>query len=767
MGRACNAPQSGHYVQANGNEATCRDIPNKLAWVTGPASTDTGCDFTCNNGFEKHGRSCRFPLEGKYAQGGIAKPCIDIDHSVWSANTGAVTSDTGCAFECNTGFVKDTSDKECDLPSGHFIASDSTAKTCGTPPASSTGWLADQSSVNRKQDCVFSCATGRKAQGTGSGGTCPLKQNYFLSAGGADNRAATSCGSTPPASGTGWATTQASTVTSTASCVFTCPTGRTASGTTGPSGSCSLKAGHFPASNSVDSAGISCGTLPADSSGWVADQSGATSRSECVFNCATGFVKEGRICRRPREVLALVAGEDHTCAILEGGAVKCWGVNGAGGVLGLGDNDHRGDAAREMGNDLPKVNLNDADGTTHTAQSLTAGGWHTCAILDNNSVKCWGSNYYGQLGLGSGKTDNSYNTPQAVNLGTNSLTNTPNTAQSLTAEGEHTCVILDDDGNATNSGPVKCWGKNSDGQLGLGHETPQSTPQVQNTPQAVNLGTDRTAKSLAGGMYHTCAILDDNSVKCWGKNSDGQLGLGHETSQSTPQKVNLGTNSLTNTLNTAQSLVGGGYHICAILDDNSVKCWGNNRYGQLGRGDKTNQNTPQAVDLGTQRTARKLFLGHNSTCVVLDNDELKCWGGNGGGKLGQGNGTALYKIEGEVFSAPPKNDFGDEAGETVSGLSAIKLGTNETTSKAYTALSLAIGKYHICALLDNYRVKCWGGNHYGHLGQGNKTTFGSDASFCHNREGPPTCSVENNHNLGDEPNEMGDNLPFVILNPQN
>ena len=207
------------------------------------------------------------------------------------------------------------------------------------------------------------------------------------------SRAATPCGSlpanSPPASSTGWAPTQASTVTSTASCVFTCPTGRTASGTTGPSGSCSLKAGYFPASNSVDSAGISCDPLPADSSGWL----GRTNRGQQVAqsvcsNCATGFVKEGSDLPSSSEKLlaTLGRGSAHTCAILEGGAVKCWGVNGVDGVLGLGDNDHRGDAAREMGNDLPKVNLNDADETAHTAQSLTAGGWHTCAILDNEQM---------------------------------------------------------------------------------------------------------------------------------------------------------------------------------------------------------------------------------------------------------------------------------------------------------------------------------------------------------------------------------------------
>ena len=79
-----------------------------------------------DNGFEKHGRSCRIPLEGKYAQGGIAKPCTDIDYSVWIANKVAVTSDTGCAFECNTGFVKDDLNRECDLPSEFFVASDGT-----------------------------------------------------------------------------------------------------------------------------------------------------------------------------------------------------------------------------------------------------------------------------------------------------------------------------------------------------------------------------------------------------------------------------------------------------------------------------------------------------------------------------------------------------------------------------------------------------------------------------------------------------------------
>ena len=446
----------------------------------------------------------------------------------------------------------------------------------------------------------------------------------------------------------------------------------------------------------------------------------------CPFTCKASYVKEERTCRPPREVLSLAAGRGHTCALLDGGNVKCWGLNGSG-QLGLGDNNGRGDDTGEMGHNLPKVNLNDADNTVHTAQSLAVGGYHTCAILDDGSVKCWGFNYNGQLGLGDGKKADSYNTPQAVNLGTNSLTSAPYTAQSLAAGDNHTCAILDD-------GSVRCWGRNTNGQLGLGHTTNQSASQAQaqNTPQAVNLGTNSltsasyTAESLALGGDHTCAILDDGSVKCWGNNPSGQLGLGHTTNQNSPQTVNsLGTS--------VQSLAGGEAHTCALLDNGSVKCWGNNTSGQLGLGNTTGQNTPQAVGLGTDRTARKLFLGNRSACVVLDNDEVKCWGENGGGHLGQGNRSVLDMNEFGITHAEVKDsnkNFGNEAGETVSTLPAINLGTDQTTGNAHTAISLAIGEYHICAILDNGSVKCWGHNSYGQLGQGNKTTFASSGDLC-------------------------------------
>ena len=134
----------------------------------------------------------------------------------------------------------------------------------------------------------------------------------------------------------------------------------------------------------------------------------------------------------------------------------------------------------------------------------------------------------------------------------------------------HTCAILDD-------GSVSCWGSNNYGQLGDGTTTDRNTPT-----QTSSLGTDRTAVAITAGDYHTCAILDDGSVSCWGCNNYGQLGDGTTTDRNTPtQTSSLGTDR------TAVAITAGAYHTCAILDDGSVSCWGDNGYGQLGDGTTT------------------------------------------------------------------------------------------------------------------------------------------------------------------------------------
>src|SRR6185295_8790590 len=118
------------------------------------------------------------------------------------------------------------------------------------------------------------------------------------------------------------------------------------------------------------------------------------------------------------------------------------------------------------------------------------------------------------------------------------------------------------------------WGANSSGQLGYGDTAQRFDPGTT----VVNLGAGRTAKRLAAGLNHTCAILDNDTLKCWGANSSGQLGYGDATNRLAPQDtpVNLGTGR------TALLVTAGANHTCALLDDTSIKCWGTNSNGQLG-----------------------------------------------------------------------------------------------------------------------------------------------------------------------------------------
>ncbi len=330
----------------------------------------------------------------------------------------------------------------------------------------------------------------------------------------------------------------------------------------------------------------------------------------------------------------------HSCAILEDSSVQCWGWNIAG-QLGYGNTTNRGDGLGEMGNNLPTVNL----GTGRTAKAVATGATHTCAILDNGTVKCWGSGFSGQLGYGDTLTRGDAGGEMGDSLPTVNL-GTGRTAKAIALGTTRTCAILD-------NGGVKCWGLGNYGQLGYGDSTNRGdgVGEMGDSLPTVNLGTGRKAKAIAGGDSHTCAILDNGSVKCWGYGISGQLGYGSfanlgdnpgEMGSFLPA-VNLGTGRK------AKAIVAGGTHTCAILDNGSVKCWGSGLSGVLGYGDQLTRGTNPddmgnnlpTVDLGTGRKARSLASGQNHVCAILDNFTMKCWGESQYGQLGYGNNLTL------------------------------------------------------------------------------------------------------------------------------
>ncbi|MEC7280331.1 MAG: hypothetical protein VXV98_09910, partial [Candidatus Thermoplasmatota archaeon] len=172
---------------------------------------------------------------------------------------------------------------------------------------------------------------------------------------------------------------------------------------------------------------------------------------------------------------------------------------------------------------------------------------------------------------------------------------------------------------------------------------------------AIDLGTGRTAVSVSAGREFTCAILDNGDLKCWGSDASGQLGDGggildngsllplqplanQYTSEPSLTPVDLGAGRK------AVTVSAGNSHVCAILDNGDLKCWGYDEYGQLGDGDvsasdwikKVTAPSSTPVDLGAGRTAVAVSAGNSHTCAILDNGDLKCWGSDTSGALGDG-----------------------------------------------------------------------------------------------------------------------------------
>ena len=344
-------------------------------------------------------------------------------------------------------------------------------------------------------------------------------------------------------------------------------------------------------------------------------------------------------------VISIAVGDSHSCAFLDTGAIKCWGSDELGQLGGgIAHNDHSRAA--------------DVAGLSSGVGAIALGAYHSCALLDTGAMKCWGWDISGQLG------DDAVHANQSVAVDVAGLSSG---VDAIALGNTHSCALL-------NSGAVKCWGENGSGQLGDG-----STNADQSVAIDVD-GLPSGVTAIVAGAIHSCALLSAGTVKCWGANGDGQLGNGAaNTDEVTPVDVSG--------LSDVAAIVAGYHHNCALLNSGAVKCWGDNYSGQLGDGG-TNPLESTPVDVSGLANVIAITAGGSHSCALLDTGAVKCWGSDYYGQLGDSG----YNTD----STTPVD---------VVGLSG-------------TVTAITAGFVHTCALLDTGAMKCWGGNDYGQLGNG-------------------------------------------------
>ena len=358
--------------------------------------------------------------------------------------------------------------------------------------------------------------------------------------------------------------------------------------------------------------------------------------------------------------VAITASGHHTCAQLQGSSqdtLRCWGENYQG-QLGLGDTSNRGTGSPPM-SALPAVDVGPA-----AWSRVHAGTFNTCVERPSLAqLSCWGNNFRGQLGLGqSGENIGDGSGEMGVQLGSMSLGTQGETVAEMHFARQFACALLGparvvkcwgaNEFGQLGLGDANHRGDGSD-------EMGDSLPALSLAASAPTTGL----RHVATGDEHACAILADGLVKCWGHNLVGQLGLGDTTTRG-DQSGEMGTALPSVALGTgltAVQIVAGAYHTCVLLSDGRVKCWGSNGYGQLGLGDTSRRgdgpgemgDALPSTELGAGVVVDTLYAGGNSTCALTTTGRLKCWGANESGQLGLGDTQNRGDDPGEMGDSLP------------------------------------------------------------------------------------------------------------------
>lgn len=374
------------------------------------------------------------------------------------------------------------------------------------------------------------------------------------------------------------------------------------------------------------------------------DSSGTTAGADATFTTLP--------CGAPVRV---TAGAAHTCVLTAGGGVACWGGNEYG-QLGNGTTTQRS---------TPLT----VNGLASGVASLASGDHHSCAVTVVGGVKCWGDNRLRQIGDGT----------TAIRSAPVAVSGLASGVRAVTAGAQHTCAL-------TTAGGVKCWGDNSLGQIGDGTTTNRSTPVTVN-------GLASGVAVVTAGNNHTCALMNDGGLKCWGSNSFGQLGDGTTNQPLVPVRVSGLTSGVA-------AVTAGGSHTCAVMTAGGAMCWGGNTEGQLGDGALVlARPTPAPVNwLAPDVTA--LAGGNSHTCALTAGGGVLCWGGNYYGQLGIG-----------------------PFGQILSPVSVIGLTAGVAAIEA--------GDYHTCAVTTGGGLACWGANGSGQLGDGTTTNRNTPTVVAH------------------------------------